>query len=130
MAGTGIEPIGDSNYSVGIHPQTNWIGLETAELLSLNCTPNHPLYKEMGGLAALIDGRDLDSLTEEELEPFKVRADELSVGDMVLTKLGLLALTKVEPFTRVCTKRSVHMESGHLYWANNFMAHNLKANPE
>jgi hypothetical protein len=127
MAGTAIEPIGDYPYSVGIHPETSWIGLKTEDLLTLNCTLNHPLYKEDAEtLEMFVAGKDLESLTEHELAPWRCEAGTLTTEDSVLTRFGVRRLTVADKFARVCTKRSVHMEEGHLYWANGFLSHNQK----
>lgn len=131
MAGTAIDPIGFSNYSVATLPEENWIQVST-DTLHLNCTLNHPLYRDddRRGLSALMQRRNLDSLTEEELAPWRVEAGSLMAGDMVLTKFGLKEVVVAEPFVSQGAKRSVHMDSGHLFWANNFLSHNVKASTE
>jgi hypothetical protein len=132
MSGTDVEPIGSGRLWKDIYPETNWVHLKTEDLLNLNCTYDHPLYREdaLGGLAAAVQGKTIDQYTEELLAPFRVNAEVLQVGDKVLTNFGVRALTEAYKFNRNCTKHSVHMDSGHLYLANGYISHNVKASTE
>lgn len=107
MAGTAIEPVGESPYSVGIHPQNDWVRIE-AGLYSLSCTPNHPLYAEHCG---------------------RIQARDVVVGMELLCSDGVRRVTGRDTFLRACSKRSVHLDAGHLYWANGFLSHNSKWAP-
>lgn len=109
MLGTDIEPIGEHEVSTVHHPCSEWIHLQARDYpRSLNCTPDHPLYHAVRG---------------------KIRADEFKVGDPIITDCGELLLLEAHPLTRVCTKVEVKMPTGHLFWANGYMSHNLKKWP-
>lgn len=104
MAGTSIEPVGDSPYRVEIHPHTDWIRLEAGTHV-LSCTPNHPVYAEHCG---------------------RIMARDVQVGMEVLCDDGIRKITGWDSFQRTCTKRSVHLDYGHLFFANGFLSHNIK----
>lgn len=106
MLGTDIETMGGGEYHTQHHPQNEWIHLAADGYpRSLNCTPNHPLYHAEKG---------------------KIQARKFSVGDWIITEQGERKVTQVKPFVRVCTKVEVKMPSGHLFFANGFMSHNMK----
>lgn len=105
--GTHIEPLGSygpSEIEELLHPETDWIHLEANRGLVLECTADHPLYRE----------------------DKKVKACELVEGDFVITRFGEQQLNAVYPFKRACTKVEVRMKFGHLFWANGFLSHNFK----
>jgi hypothetical protein len=128
MRGTAIEPLGESDYWVNIWPESQWIGIATQDGLTLNCTLDHPLYGGAELLDRFLLGKDLNTLEEDALKPFLREAGAFQVGDKVLTRYGLRRVIKAERFTRVCTKRQVSMTYGHLFWANGYLSHNIKAN--
>jgi hypothetical protein len=103
MQGTDIEPLGDGEVFKQLHGQTEWIRLQAGPY-SLNCTPDHRVYTEFG----------------------LKKAGEITLADRLITVDGLRQVTVAEPFTRSCSKISVHMKSGHLYWANGILSHNMK----
>lgn len=104
MTGTDIEPLGDWVFNVEIHPETDWVLLH-AETYSLSCTRDHPICTPNRGF---------------------VPADHLAVGDLVITRMGEAELDGVEWYRRPCTKQSVSLPKGHLFWANGFLSHNIK----
>lgn len=104
MSGTDIETVGDLGYSLEVLPETQWIHLRTKDY-ELYCTYDHPLYHAAEG---------------------KIRADELKKGDLVITAKGEQELLLVEPHQRKCSKYRVHMQEGHLFWANGYCSHNVK----
>jgi hypothetical protein len=132
MTGTDIDPLGNSPYSVGIHQEENWQRLTTDNHLSVNCTLNHPVYVNRDmvitsliaqyGFDGLINAQNADSL----LQDARCEAATVQVGESILTRFGLRPVTESYAFLRACTKRSVHMDYGHLYWANGILSHNYK----
>jgi hypothetical protein len=127
MSGTSIDPIGDyGEMTVGIHHEKNWTRLITAGQKVLYCTNNHNVYgcepEEVNEMTRAM----LDGITEENLERYKIISSDLSAGCFVITETGPDELIEVTPIIRVCTKRSVHMNQGHLYWANGILSHNQK----
>lgn len=105
MSGTVIEPLGDIEYSVGVHKETEWVRLVTEDDKTLFCTRNHPLYHDGKG---------------------RLEAQQLLVGDPLITDTGVRHLKDIDWTRRVCSKYSVHMPHGHLYYANGFLSHNQK----
>jgi hypothetical protein len=104
MLGTDIEALGGYECATKHYPNNDWIRIKAGGRI-LNCTPDHPLYHADKG---------------------KIRADQFALGDWVITDNGEREIVELEPFIRVCTKVEVVMESGHLFWANGFLSHNLK----
>jgi hypothetical protein len=108
MVGTHVETMGGGEYVMNLFPQTDWVNLAAEDYpRTLNCTPNHPLYHPERG---------------------QMRADSFNVGDWIVTEKGERKLAEVRPFFRVCTKVQVAMSSGHLFFANGFLSHNIKYN--
>ena len=105
MAGTDIVPLGDSTYSIEVLRNTEWVHLVIEDGRDLYCTYDHPLYDA-------VDGR--------------TRADMLTPGRLLITDQGEQRLVSSEFHQRVCSKHKVHMERGHLFWANGFLSHNVK----
>lgn len=105
MAGTEIEALGDLDFKIEVLSEFNWIHLELEDGRFLSCTLDHPLYHAVTG---------------------KIRADCLSVGDLVITDKGEQRLEAVHYFKKKCSKHKVTMPKGHLFWANGFLSHNLK----
>lgn len=106
MVGTHVETMGGGEYVSQLFPQTDWFNVAVEDYpRTLNCTPNHPLYHPERG---------------------QMRADAFKVGDWIVTEKGERKLIEVRPFFRVCTKVKVHMDSGHLFFANGFLSHNFK----
>lgn len=104
MQGTSVETLQGLPHSSNFHPQTQWWHLVTNRGKSLYCTPNHSLYHPEKG---------------------KVRADSLK--DWVMTDFGEEKIVTSEPHIRCCVKEEVVMPEGHLYYANGFLSHNMKA---
>ena len=105
MSGTEVIALGDSTPSLEVLPETHWVHLRTADLRDLYCTFDHPLYHAQRG---------------------RTRADELVVGDLIITDTGEQKLVTAEYKKRVCSKYRVHIPNGHLYWANGYLSHNFK----
>lgn len=105
MSGTEIVPVGDIAYKLEVHKETDWVRLETEDKRVLFCTHNHPLYHDERG---------------------RIVADALVAGDPVLMDDGVRQLKDVDWMTKICSKHSVHMPHGHLFYANGFLSHNQK----
>jgi|SRR6185312_6271828 len=106
MLGTDIEPMGCSGYNTVHHPHAEWIHIAADGYpRSLNCTLNHPLYHADKG---------------------KLRADQFSEGDWIITEHGERRVKEVRIFRRVCTKVEVKMMDGHIFFANGYQSHNVK----
>jgi len=105
MSGTDIVALGDLPFSLEVLPETQWVQLRIEDGRELCCTYDHPLYHAERG---------------------KVRADELTEGDLVITDIGEQEITVRKFFHRKCSKHKVLMEKGHLFWANGFLSHNIK----
>lgn len=108
--GTHIEPLGSyrpSEIEELIHPQREWIHIESRRGLVLEGTPNHILY---------------------HAEKWKLRMDGFAKGDYAITRFGEDQITEWYPFIRDCSKVQVKMTFGHLFWANGFLSHNAKLN--
>lgn len=105
MSGTEIVPVGGIEYKLGVHKETDWVRLETEDKRVLFCTHNHPLYHDERG---------------------RIVADALVPGDPLLMDDGVRELKDVDWITRICSKHSVHMPHGHLFYANGFLSHNAK----
>ncbi len=110
--GTHIEPLGSyrpSEIEECIHPQREWIHIESKRGLVLEGTPNHILY---------------------HADKWKLRMDQFAKGDYVITRFGEDQITEWYPFIRDCSKVQVKMKFGHLFWANGFLSHNVKIQPD
>lgn len=105
MSGTDIVPLGGIEYKIGVHAEREWVRLESEDGRVLFCTQNHPLYHEERGRTA---------------------ADLLVPGDMLIMDNGVRGLKSVDWVRKSCSKHSVHMPNGHLFYANSFLSHNLK----
>lgn len=106
MSGTEIEALGDFPIEQAILPETDWWRIIGKSRRSLNSTHNHPLYNADSG---------------------KVRADSFKVGQWAISQFGEDKIVESFPFKRTCTKRKVMMKHGHLFWANGYLSHNVKA---
>lgn len=106
ILGTDIKPLGDIGYNTVHYKQTDWYHIACEDYpRTLNCTPDHAMYHAERG---------------------KVHAEQLKVGDKVITEHGERTLSAVQPFYRDCTKVEVKMFDGHLYYANGYLSHNYK----
>lgn len=105
MSGTDVVTVGDLPYSINVYPESEWVRLTIQDGRILHCTYDHPLYHAENG---------------------RVRADELSIGDYVITDSGEQQILGADFVRRVCSKHEVVMPKGHLFWANGFLSHNVK----
>jgi hypothetical protein len=105
MSGTEIVPLGGIEYTLKVHGEREWVRLESEDGKVLCCTRNHPLYTENRG---------------------RTVADLLLPGDMLIMESGVRGLKSVDWFTKNCSKHSVHMPNGHLFYANGYLSHNQK----
>lgn len=105
MSGTDIVPLGGIEYTLKVHGEREWVRLESEDGKVLCCTRNHPLYTENRG---------------------RTVADLLMPGDMLIMDSGVRGLKAVDWFTKNCSKHSVHMPNGHLFYANGYLSHNAK----
>lgn len=110
MLGTDLKAMGDEVIDTVNHRWTDWVRIETEPggifTRGLNCTPNHPLYDSEKG---------------------KVRADFfIGKSRWIITDHGEEKVTNTSQFVRDCTKVEAKMRSGHIFFANGFMSHNIK----
>ena len=107
MLNTHIKRFGDGQEYVTVHHrQTDWINLAIEDYpRTLSCTPNHELISPDRG---------------------KQPADSFKSGDWIITEHGEKKLAEVRMFYKDCTKMQVMMPTGHLYFANGFLSHNVK----
>ena len=114
MLNTHIKTLGGFEYETANYRQTDWIRIETEPggvfTRGLNCTPNHPLYdSEVGRVdASFFVGKNR----------------------WILTENGEEKITNTTQFIRDCTKVQIKMSSGHIFFANGFMSHNIKLDLE
>lgn len=128
MTGTLVEPIGDyGNMSQKVVGQYDWYYLATANLRTLSATPDHPVYACWPDEQNLLIEACAD-LDETKADPFRTPLQFLEMGQVVMTNDGPSEVIKIYPFKRACSKRVVHLDKGHLYWANGILSHN-KMNP-
>lgn len=112
MVNTNIEPVFEISpwdWKTVNHPETDWVRIVTDNLMMLACTKNHPLYDE---------------------EERQQKAEWFTAGKWIQTNLGLQKITDVQNFYKDCVKQQVMMKSGHLFWANGFLSHNIKIDLE
>lgn len=105
MAGTSIEPLGCTDYTVNVRGNSEWVYLKGEDGNQLWCTKDHPLYHAQRG---------------------KIEAADLTEGDIVITDKGEQELVLVSWSIRKCSLWEVSMPKGHLFWANGFLSHNVK----
>lgn len=128
MAGTDIEPIGDyGDMKIGIHHEYVWRTLATMKGKWFNGTLNHPVYVARKDQLPEIEKILQDGFNEETLAPFKRELRQAAVSHYIVTRDGMEEIGRNYYFTRNCTKRSVHMDKGHLFFANGILSHNAKA---
>lgn len=105
MIGTHLTPLGNEEIDTAYHHQSNWVRIET-DTRGLNCTPDHPLYDSEQG---------------------KVDASFfLGKNCWIVTEDGEQKITHTSRFILDSTKIESRMKSGHIFFANGFMSHNLK----
>lgn len=105
-SGTDIKTLGGLKHTVEVLTESEWVHLRVADGRELWCTYDHPLFDVSHG---------------------KRRADELQMGDFLITDIGEQRLVTAEFKNKMCSKYRVRMPTGHLYWANGFLSHNMKA---
>lgn len=105
MVGTDIEPLGDAGVRYEHLAQTEWVQIVVNCGWQLTATPNHIIYSDRKGQT-------------------QMRA--LEIGEYVITKIGVQSVVAKHEFERSCMKEAVHMERGHLFWANGILSHNIK----
>lgn len=102
-AGTEIKTLGGLDHVEELTGNYEWIHLRIADGRELYCTYDHPLYHATEG---------------------KVRADRLVPEEMVITDSGEQRIVTAEFAVKACSKITVRMKTGHLFWANGFLSHN------
>lgn len=103
MKGTEIVAIGNSQWWTAESMQNEWFRMVTDSGRELMATPDHPIYTSRAGRTEMRDVRK---------------------GDLILTVLGEERVADIRPFQRPGVKVSVHMDAGHLFWANGVLSHN------
>lgn len=114
MLGTNLKPLGNEEIETQNYRQTDWVRIETEPggifTNGLNCTPNHPLYDSERG---------------------KVEASFfLGKHRWIITDHGEQKITNTTQFIKDCTKVQAKMKSGHIFFANGYMSHNIKLDLE
>jgi hypothetical protein len=105
MLGTPIEVIGDSPFSLQQFPQNEWVRVVTDSNRVLVAVPNHRIYTTRAGATEMRDVRR---------------------GDSIVCVGGEETVLENKQFVRPGVKVCVHMDKGHLYWANGVLSHNVK----
>lgn len=105
MVGTVIETLGPSPWHQQQLPQNEWVRIFTDRGRELIGTPDHPLFTARAGRTEMRDIRK---------------------GDKVLCIEGEETVMNAQAFARPGFKIQVHMDWGHLFWANGFLSHNVK----
>jgi hypothetical protein len=105
MSGTDIVPCGGGDYTIQVHGEREWVRVQVKDGRHLFCTNNHPLYREDVG---------------------RVPADSLEPGMPLMMDDGIREISHVHWLSKSCSKWSIHMPDGHLFYANGFISHNLK----
>jgi hypothetical protein len=109
VEGTIIEPLGDAKMTQEVLDESTWIELTTENGCVLRATKTHPVFTEHIG---------------------KTPLSIVHVGDMLVTKQGSSRVIKLNLIYVLGKKVRVQMESGHLFWANGILSHNVKNIPE
>jgi hypothetical protein len=105
MLGTVIETLGPSPWHQEQFPQYNWVRIYTKNGRELICTPEHPVFTARAG---------------------RTEARDVRKQDMIVTQTGEEEVVESKAFNRAGIKVCVHMDWGHLFWANGILSHNIK----
>lgn len=124
MSGSSVVPIGDyGDMKINIVPEYQWHSIVTSSKRSIQASASHPLYacyeEEIKDME-----RAMNSLKEQDMEPYRMTIASLEEGMFVATEDGIETIHWVNKFHRSCTKQVVHLQKNHLYWANGFLSHN------
>jgi hypothetical protein len=105
LEGTSIVALGNQKFTVEKLPESHWVRIVLVDKRELTCTLNHPLFDAVTG---------------------KVEAWRVRVGRWLITDTGEAKVAQVKKVTADGVKLKVSMDSGHLFFANGFLSHNLK----
>ena len=128
MNGTFVDPIGDyGSMRQEIVGHNYWISIVTDNGRQLSGTYDHPVYACWDDdVQNMVDAcKDFD---EQKADLFRTPMEFVEMGMHVMTNDGPAKVINWYKFSRACSKRVVHMERGHLFWANGILSHN-KMNP-
>jgi hypothetical protein len=109
MLGTEIETVDGEDYETKHYHEGVWWYIRDSQRHWLNCTINHRLY---------------------DAEGFPKQAQDFEIGDVIVHRTGNFEVVESAQFDRACTKVEVLMPRVHLFWANGFLSHNIKMNPQ
>jgi hypothetical protein len=102
--GTQIVPLGQHAHGTSFL-NDEWVTIETDNGCRLTATPSHPVYTDRAGKTPLA---------------------EVVEGDFVVTRAGSARVVRVERERFPAQAVRVEMHTGHLYWANGILSHNVK----
>lgn len=94
----------DGAFNYHFEDESSWISVTTENDLQLTASASHLLYSRRG----------------------LVRIENLTKDDFLVTKLGESQVQRIEVSTKLARKLVIEVPSGHLYWANGILSHNLK----
>lgn len=104
LAGTDVATLGDLPHERKELDETHWVRVTLKDGRQLQATHNHPVYSERG----------------------KISLSTIPIGGKLITDVGLVEVTKKSYMQEPGTKWQVIMPTGHLYWANGILSHNIK----
>ncbi|KKM66639.1 hypothetical protein LCGC14_1479170 [marine sediment metagenome] len=84
--------------------QEEWVEIKLADGRVLIATPKHPVYSDAG----------------------KTPLNLISCGEEIITDKGMVAVVEKQTIQNKAIKLAVYIPTGHLYWANGILSHNLK----
>lgn len=105
IKGTELIPLGEHELVVDEKLEDVWCFLLLEGGRHLVATPSHIIFTERKG---------------------RTRLDEVRMGDSVITINGAEKVESTGEMIESRAKCVVQMRSGHLYWANGILSHNLK----
>lgn len=107
LVGTDVATLGDLPHERKELEESYWVQVTLKDGRQLQATRNHPVYAERG----------------------KISLSTVPVGSKLITDVGLVEVTKKIYIQELGVKWQVIMPTGHLYWANGILSHNLKPAP-
>jgi hypothetical protein len=103
LEGTAIVPL-SGEPRIKPSDQEEWVEIKLADGRTLIATPKHPIYSDAG----------------------KTPLQLISCGEEIITDKGMVVVVEKRAIQKSATKLAVYLLTGHLYWANGILSHNLK----
>ena len=103
LEGTTIFPL-SGDPTIKKSEQVEWVEIKLADGRVLIATPKHPIYSDAG----------------------KTPLNLISCGEEIITDKGMVAVVEKRTVQNKAIKLAVYLPTGHLYWANGILSHNLK----